>query len=136
VSRRDQLGLISNLSTRALWQPPVLSGSSVSRDCVAAPSTGSFPVSRDISGSHQYSLVSCHPRCLWIKWEVGKGNENLLYTSLWDFKSSFTCRKILGDLRLYFPSERKVCCRFLLLLKIYRLGRARTRNLWVHWQAH
>jgi hypothetical protein len=62
---------------------------------VAAPSTGWFPVSSDISGSHQYYLVSCHPRRLWSEWEVGEGNENLVYASPWDLKRSCTCRKIL-----------------------------------------
>jgi hypothetical protein len=53
------------------------------------------------------------------------GNYNFFYSFLWDFKSSFTCRKILrhGTFPLYFPSERKVCCGFLSPLKIHRLGR-------------
>jgi hypothetical protein len=53
------------------------------------------------------------------------GNYKFVYSSLWDFKSSFTCRKILrhGTSPLYFPSERKVCCGFLSPLKIHRLGR-------------
>jgi hypothetical protein len=48
-----------------------------------------------------------------------------------------TCRKILrhGTFPLYFPSERKVCCWFLSPLKIHRLGRVRTSNFWVQWQA-
>jgi hypothetical protein len=54
----------------------------------------------------------------------GTGNYNFVYSSRWDFKSSFTCRKILhGIFPLYFPSERKVCCRFLSPLKIHSLGR-------------
>jgi hypothetical protein len=67
---------------------------------------------------------------------MGEGNENLVYPSAWDFKSSFTCRKILrhGTFRLYFPSERKVCCGFLSPLKIHLLDRVRTRKLWVQWQ--
>jgi hypothetical protein len=54
-----------------------------------------------------------------------RGNENFVYSSLWDFKSSFTCRKILrnGTFPLYFPFEKKVCCGFLSPLKIHRLGR-------------
>jgi hypothetical protein len=42
-----------------------------------------------------------------------------------NFKSSFTCRKILrhGNFPLYFPYETKVCCGFLSPLKIHRLGR-------------
>jgi hypothetical protein len=59
------LRLTPNLSTRALWQPPVLAGG---------------PISRDISGASG---------------RVGEGNENLVYPSPWDFKRSFTCRKIL-----------------------------------------
>jgi hypothetical protein len=66
------------------------------------------------------------------------GNDNFVYSSLWDFKSSITRCKILrhATFPLYFPSERKVCCGFLSPLKIHRLRRVRTRNLWVQWQAH
>jgi hypothetical protein len=107
------LSLTPNLSTRALWQPPVLSGAPVSRNIsVAVSSTGWFPVNRDISGSYQYCLVSYHMRRLWRVWKVGEENENLVYASPWDFKCYFTCRKILWDLWLYFPSERNVCCGF------------------------
>jgi hypothetical protein len=49
-------GLTPNLSTRALWQPPVLSGG---------------PVSRDISEASR---------------RVGEGNENFVYPSPWDFQ--------------------------------------------------
>jgi hypothetical protein len=66
----------------------------------------------------------------WLKLTPGftrwaTGNDNFVYSSLWDFKSSFTSRKILrhGTFPLYFPSERKVCCGFLSPLKIHRLGR-------------
>jgi hypothetical protein len=59
------LRLSPNLSTRALWQPPVLPGS---------------PDIRYISGA---SGTVC------------EGNENLVYLSPWDFKRSFTCCKIL-----------------------------------------
>jgi hypothetical protein len=47
---------------------------------------------------------------LLTRWATG--NDNFVYSSLWDFKSSFACRKILrhGIFPLYFPSERKVCC--------------------------
>jgi hypothetical protein len=50
------LRLTLNLSTRALWQPPVLSG---------------CPAIRDISGASG---------------RVGKGNENSVSPSLWDFQ--------------------------------------------------
>jgi hypothetical protein len=63
-------------------------------------------------------------RDLWKSMKCAKGNENFVYSSLWDFKSSFTCHKILrhGTFPLSFPSERKVCCGFLSPLKIHRLG--------------
>jgi hypothetical protein len=56
---------------------------------------------------------------------LATGNDNFVYSSLWDFKSSFTCRNVLwhGTFPLYFPSEKKVCCGFLSTLKIHRLGR-------------
>jgi hypothetical protein len=55
---------------------------------------------------------------------MGEGNENLVYSSPWDFKSSLTCRKILhGTFHLYFPSDRKVCCGFSSPLKLHRLVR-------------
>jgi hypothetical protein len=41
-----------------------------------------------------------------------------------------------GTFPLYFPSERKVCCEFLLPLKIHHLGRVRTHNLWVQWHTN
>jgi hypothetical protein len=60
---------------------------------------------------------------LTIRWATG--NDNFVYSSLWDFKSSFTGRKILrhGTFPLYFPSERKVCCGFLSPSNIHLLGR-------------
>jgi hypothetical protein len=59
---------------------------------------------------------------LTTRWATG--NDNFVYSCLWDFKSSFTCHKILqhGTFPFYFPSERKVCCGFVLPLKIHRLG--------------
>jgi hypothetical protein len=79
-----RLGITPNLSTRALWQSPVLSGG---------------PVSRDISGASG---------------RVGEGNENLVYPSPWDFKRALTCRKILrhGTFRLYFLSEGRCAANF------------------------
>jgi hypothetical protein len=64
-------------------------------------------------------------RDLWRSRRWARERVNFVYSSLWDFKSSFTCRKILrhGIFRLYFPSERKVCCGFLSSLKIHLLGR-------------
>jgi hypothetical protein len=59
------LMLTPNLSTRMLWQPPVLSRS---------------PVRRDISGTSR---------------RMGEGNENVVYPSPWDFKSTLICHKII-----------------------------------------
>jgi hypothetical protein len=60
------------------------------------------------------------------KQEMGERGDmrNSVYSSLWHFKSSFTCRKILrhGTFPLYFPSERKVCWGFLSPLNIHCLG--------------
>jgi hypothetical protein len=71
------LGITPNLSTRALWQSPVLS---------------SDPAIRDISGASR---------------RMGEGNGNLVYPSPWDFKSSFTCRKILRHGTSGFTSHPK-----------------------------
>jgi hypothetical protein len=66
-----------NLSTRALWQPPVLSDGSVIRDISRA------------SG------------------RVGEGNENLVYPSRGTSKRSFTCHKILRHGTYSFTSHPK-----------------------------
>jgi hypothetical protein len=70
-------GLTPNLSTRGLWQPPVLSGG---------------PVSRHISGASR---------------RMDEGNENLVYSSPWDFKRPLTCRKILRHGTSGFTSHPK-----------------------------
>jgi hypothetical protein len=72
-----RLELTPNLSTRALWQPPALSGS---------------PVGRDIFGA---------------SWRTDEGNENLVYSSPWDFKRFLTCRKILRHVTGDFISHTK-----------------------------
>jgi hypothetical protein len=71
------LRLTPNLSTRALWQPPVLAGG---------------PAIRDISGTSRI---------------MGEGNGNLVYPSPWDFKRSLTCRKILRHGTSGFTSHPK-----------------------------
>jgi hypothetical protein len=71
------LGLIPNLSKRALWQPPILSGG---------------PVSRDISGASR---------------RMDEGNKNLVYLSPWDFKKFLTYRKILWHGTCGFTSHSK-----------------------------
>jgi hypothetical protein len=38
---------------------------------------------------------------------MGKGNENLVYSSTWDFKTSLTCRKILRHGTSGFTSHPK-----------------------------
>jgi hypothetical protein len=89
-----RLGLTPNSSTRALWQPPVLSGG---------------PFSWHISEASR---------------RMDEGNENLVYPSPYNFKSSLICRKMLrhGTFPLYFPSERKVCCGILSPLKFHHQG--------------
>jgi hypothetical protein len=72
-----RLGLTPNLSTRALWQLPVLSGG---------------PFSRDIYGANR---------------GMDEGNENLVYPSPWDFKRSLTYRKILRQGTSGFTSRHK-----------------------------
>jgi hypothetical protein len=67
------------------------------------------------------------------KEEMGEGEmRDFVYSSLWDFKSSFTCRKISlhGTFPLYFPSEGKMCCGFLSPLKIHRLGQVLNPQPW------
>jgi hypothetical protein len=60
---------------------------------------------------------------LTTRWATG--NDNFVYSSLWDFKSSLTCRKIFrhGTFPLCLPAEEKVCRGFLSPLKIHLLGR-------------
>jgi hypothetical protein len=79
-----------------------------------------------VSERHRLGLTpNLTTRDLWRSRRWATGNDNFVYSSLWDFKSSFTCRKILrhGTFPLYFLSERKVCCGFLSSLKIHCLGR-------------
>jgi hypothetical protein len=119
-------GANSQLVYQSALALPVPSGGPASRDiCVAAPSTGWFPVSRYISASQQYSLVSCHPRRLWSDWEVGEGNENLVY------RPRGTSRFLLHAVKSYdmgppalLPIRNEGVLRIFIALKIYRLGRA------------
>jgi hypothetical protein len=117
--------ILTGANSQVVYQSARAAPSTVRRSCQQ----------RHLCCSPQYWLVSCHPRHLWSEWEVGEGNENLVYPSPWDFKRSFTCCKILrhGVLR---PIKRKVCCGFSSPLKIHCLGRALTRSLWVQWQLH
>jgi hypothetical protein len=63
---------------------------------------------------------------------MGEGHENLVYPSPWDFKSSFTYRETLRHETSGFTSHPKEgVLRIFIILKIHRLDRARTRNLWV-----
>jgi hypothetical protein len=74
-----RLGLTPNLSTRALWQPPVLSGG---------------PASRDISGAGR---------------RMDEWNQNLFYPSPWDSNRSLTCRTILRHETSGFTSHPYEC---------------------------
>jgi hypothetical protein len=66
---------------------------------------------------------------------MDEGNENLVYPSPWDFKRSLTCHKILlhGTSGFIFHPKEGVP-RIFIALKIHRLCRVRTRDLWVQWQ--
>jgi hypothetical protein len=129
-----RLRLTSNLSTRALWKPEVLSSGPVSSSQYWLASL-----------SAETSLVapstvrwSCHLRHLWSESESGRWK--------WEFILSIlvgTSRDLLHAVKscdigspALLPIPRKVCCGFLSLLKIHRLGRVRTRNFWVQLQAH
>jgi hypothetical protein len=72
------------------------------------PLTVTFPKLSVILRS-LYFLVSCHTRRFWSEWEVSEGNDNLVYPSPWDFKSSFTYRKILRHGTSGFSSHSKEC---------------------------
>jgi hypothetical protein len=72
-----RLGLTPNLPTRALWQPPVMSDS---------------PVSRDVSGASR---------------KIGEWNVSLVYPSSCDFKTSLKCYKILAHGTSGFTSHLK-----------------------------
>jgi hypothetical protein len=93
---------------------------------VLVPCAGDYPSDRGGEWRGDYDRASNRDRLgltpdLTTRWATG--NDNFVYSSLWDLKSSFTCRKILrhGTFPLYFPSERKVSCGFLSPLKIHRL---------------
>jgi hypothetical protein len=81
---------------RHLWQSPVLAGFLSVETSLAVTSA----VRR-----------SFHPR-------VGEGNENLVYSSPWDFNRSLTCRKILrhGNSSFTFHT-REVVLRIFIVLK-------------------
>jgi hypothetical protein len=72
------------------------------------PLTVTFPKLSVILRS-LYFLVSCHTRSFWSEWEVSEGNENLVYSSPWDFKSSFAYSKILRHGTSGFTSHSKEC---------------------------
>jgi hypothetical protein len=89
---------------------------------------------RHLCCSPQYWLVSCQQRHLWqppilsggpfipdifgASRKVGEGNENLVYPSPWDFKRSFTGRKILRHGTSGFASHpRGRCAEIFIALK-------------------
>jgi hypothetical protein len=102
-----RLGVTPNMSTRALWQPPVVSGG---------------PVSRDISGGSR---------------RMGE------WMRIYSIRPHGTSRELQHAVKPYdirppalLPIRRKVCWGLLSPLKIHRLGRVRTREISVQWQAH
>jgi hypothetical protein len=68
---------------------------------------------------------------------MGEGNENLVYSSPWDLKSILHAIKsyAMGHPAL-LSIRKKSVLRILIAIKIHRLGRVRTCNLWVQWKAH
>jgi hypothetical protein len=107
-------GKTPNLSTGALWSPQycpaVLPAESISSS--QPPVLSGFLPSETSLG------------------QVSEGNENLVDPSPWDFKRSFTCRKIFhGTPGFTCHRKERVLRIFLSPLKIHRLGQARIRNL-------
>jgi hypothetical protein len=71
--------ILNGANSQLVYESAVAAPSTVWRSCqqkhlCCTPSTGWFPASRGISGSHQNCLVSCQPRHLWSEWEVGEEN--------------------------------------------------------------
>jgi hypothetical protein len=66
-----------------------------------------------------------------------EGNENLVYPSPWDLGDLLHAVKSydMGPPAL-LPIRKEGVLRIFSPLKIHRLGRVRTRNLWVQYQAH
>jgi hypothetical protein len=83
----NRLRITPNSSTRALWQPPVMSGG---------------PVSRDISGASR---------------RMDEGHDNLVYPSSWDFKRSLTCCKILHGTFGFTSYPKESVLRIFMVLK-------------------
>jgi hypothetical protein len=136
----SRMMILTGANSKFVYQCALGATSTVRRSCQQ----------RHLCCSPQYWLVSRQLRHLWQQpvlfgflpsetslETVGSGRRKWEFClpSPWNFKSSFTCRKILrqGTFRLYFLSERKVCCGYLSPLKIHRLGWAQTRNVWVQW---
>jgi hypothetical protein len=127
-------GLTPNLSTRALWHHPVLSGGPVSRDIsVAAPRTGWFPASRN----RQRHLAAASTVWLHdIRDASGASGRWAKEMRIYSIRPRGTPIDLLTAVKSYdmgppasLPLRSKVCCGILSPLKIHRLGRARTRNL-------
>jgi hypothetical protein len=78
-------------------------------------------------------------RDLWRsrRWAKGEWEKLCLFIPV-GLQEYFTCRKILRHwtFPLYFPSERKMCCRFLSPLKSIALAGFWAHNLWVQWPAY
>jgi hypothetical protein len=89
--------ILTGTNSHLVYQSALVAPSTLRRSCQQ----------RHLCCIPQYWLVSCHPRRLWSEWEVGEGNENLVYPSPCDFKRSFTCRKILRHGTSGFTSRPK-----------------------------
>jgi hypothetical protein len=113
--------VLTEANSQLVYQSALAAPSTVRRSCQQ----------RHLCYSPQYCLVSCHPRHLWTEW--AKGNDNLVYPSLWEFKIFFLHAVKSYDMGppALLPTRRKVRCGCLLPLRIHHVGRARTRKLWV-----
>jgi hypothetical protein len=89
--------ILTGANSQLVYQSSLAAPSTVQRSCQQ----------RHLCCNPQYWLVSCQQRHLWNEWKVGEGNENLVYASPWDFKRSFTCRKILQHGTSDFTSHLK-----------------------------
>jgi hypothetical protein len=68
---------------------------------------------------------------------MGEGNENLVYPSKWDFKSSFTCRKSYEmGLAALPPTRKEGVLPIFIALKNKSPWPGSNPQFWVQWEAH
>jgi hypothetical protein len=89
---------------------------------VLVPCAGDQPSDRGGEWRGEYDRVSNRDRLkltpdFTTRWATG--NDNFVYSSLWDFRSCFTCRKILrhGDLPALLPIREEGVLRIFIVLR-------------------